>query len=284
MNDGNKQAIPSRVSRQVEAARRVMVEVWQILGAYRGAMVLVGGWVPEVLLPSAVPPHTGSIDVDLLLNPKPLRQAQYAELLHLLEARGYQRTDKAFRYAKEVAVDEGEPVRVEVDFLVPKGAKKGRSARVMPGFRAIEADGARLALEVTETKALDGRMPDGAHHQVQVIVPSIEAYIVMKAYALRGRLKEKDAYDIVFCLRNWAGGAADVARRLMPHRDEADVREALHILAVHFASPEHTGSRGFAAVMSPTGDPDEREFLARDAFERVQEFLRGLGYREGGTP
>ena len=255
-----------------------MVEVWQILGAYQGAMVLVGGWVPEVLFPGATPPHTGSIDVDLLLDPKPLRQSQVAEMLHVLEAHGYQKTDKAFRYAREVAVDEGDPVRVEVDFLVPKGAAKRRGARVMPGFRAIETDGARLALAATQTRALDGTMPDGARHQVQVIVPGIEAYIVMKAYALRDRLKEKDSYDIVFCLRNWAGGAADIARRLMPHRDEPDVKEALHILAVHFASPKHTGSRAFAAVMSPAGSGDEREFLARDAYERVQEILRAVGY------
>jgi len=167
-----------------------MVEVWQILGAYRDAIVLVGGWVPALLLPGASPPHTGSIDVDLLLNPEPLRQAKYAELLRLLEERGYRKTEKAFRYAREVVVDEGEPVTVEVDFLVPKGAKRGRS-RLMPGFRAIQVDGSRLALEATETRAVEGRLPDGARHRVEVVVPSVEAFIVMKAYALRGRLKEK---------------------------------------------------------------------------------------------
>ena len=69
MNDRDQQRAGPHVPRQVEAARRVMVEVWQILGAYRDAIVLVGGWVPALLLPGASPPHTGSIDVDLLLNP-----------------------------------------------------------------------------------------------------------------------------------------------------------------------------------------------------------------------
>lgn len=282
MNDRDQQRAGPYVSRQVEAARRVMVEVWQILGAYRDAIVLVGGWVPELLLPGASPPHTGSIDVDLLLNPERLRQAQYAELLRLLEERGYQKTEKAFRYAREVVVDEGEPVTVEVDFLVPKGAKGGRS-RLMPGFRAIEADGSRLALEATETRAVEGRLPDGARHRVEVVVPSVEAFIVMKAYALRGRLKEKDAYDVVFCLRNWPGGVADVGRRLAPHRGEPEVREALRILAVHFASPEHLGSQAYATFVGPA-DADERAFLARDAYERVQELLRALGTDEGNAP
>ena len=49
--------------REVEAARRVMTELWQVLGAYRDAMVLIGGWVPDLLLPTAIPPHTGSLDL-----------------------------------------------------------------------------------------------------------------------------------------------------------------------------------------------------------------------------
>ena len=92
--------------RDVEAARRVMTELWQILGEYRDAMVLIGGWVPDLLLPKAIPPHTGSLDVDVLLDPGPLRdQDRYAELVLLLKGRGYEETDKPFKLAKEVTVD-----------------------------------------------------------------------------------------------------------------------------------------------------------------------------------
>lgn len=104
MNGRPGQRAAGYEARQVEAARRVIVELWQILGAYREAMVLVGGWVPDLLLPRATPPHTGSIDVDLLLNPEPLREGQYAELLRAIETRGYRRT-KPFRFAKDVVVD-----------------------------------------------------------------------------------------------------------------------------------------------------------------------------------
>lgn len=262
--------------RQVEAARRVMVELWQILGAYREAMVLVGGWVPELLLPRARPPHTGSIDVDLLLNPEPLRKGQYAELLQTIQARGYRRT-KRFRFAKEVVVDDGNPITVEVDFLVPKGSLRRPRSSVAPGFRAIEAEGASLAIDSTESLSLDGAMPDGARHRVEVQVASIEAFVVMKAFALRGRLKEKDAYDIVFCLRNWPGGTTAVADRLRPYLGRPDVRETMRILAVHFASPEHLGAQSVAAFLDPA-DPDERAFVARDAYERVQALLRELGF------
>ncbi len=276
MNGGPGQRAAGYEARQVEAARRVIVELFQILGAYREAMVLVGGWVPDLLLPRATPPHTGSIDVDLLLNPEPSWEGRYAELLRAIETRGYRRT-KPFRFAKDVAVDDGDQVTVEVDFLVPKGSLRRPRSDVAPGFRAIAVEGASLAIESTQSTSLDGSMPDGARNRVEIQVASVEAFLVMKAFALRGRLKEKDAYDIVFCLQNWPGGTAAVAGRLRPFADRAEVREAMRVLAVHFASPNHLGARSVAACLDPA-DPDEREFVARDAYERVQALLRELGF------
>ncbi len=278
MNGEPGQRAAAYAPRQVEAARRVIIELWQILGAYREAMVLVGGWVPELLLPGAKPPHTGSIDVDLLLNPESLREGRYGDLLRAIEARGYRRT-KPFRFAKDVVVDDGEPITVEVDFLVPKGSLRQPRSRVAPGFRAIEVEGAALAIESVENSSLDGAMPGGARNRVEIRLASVEALLVMKAFGLRGRLKEKDAYDIVFCLQNCAGGTKAVADRLRPFTGRPEVREAMRILAVHFASPDHTGARSVAAFLDPAS-PDERAFAARDAFERVQALLRELGFEE----
>ena len=54
-------------ARQIEAARRVLVDVGQVLAAFEDAIVIVGGWVPDLLLPHAEPEHIGSVDVDLAL-------------------------------------------------------------------------------------------------------------------------------------------------------------------------------------------------------------------------
>jgi hypothetical protein len=54
--------------RQVEAARRVLVDVGQALGSFRDAIVVIGGWVPDLLLPNPEIEHVGSIDVDLALD------------------------------------------------------------------------------------------------------------------------------------------------------------------------------------------------------------------------
>jgi hypothetical protein len=54
-------------NRQVRAARRVLVDLGQVLAAFVDCLVVVGGWTPDLLLPDADEPHVGSIDVDLAL-------------------------------------------------------------------------------------------------------------------------------------------------------------------------------------------------------------------------
>ena len=52
----------------VEAAKSVLIELTHLLGEYRDNIVLIGGWVPELLIPQKPRPHVGSIDIDLALN------------------------------------------------------------------------------------------------------------------------------------------------------------------------------------------------------------------------
>ena len=49
----------------VEAAHSVLLELVRLLGDYRDDLVVVGGWVPQLILPSEPLKHVGSIDVDL---------------------------------------------------------------------------------------------------------------------------------------------------------------------------------------------------------------------------
>jgi hypothetical protein len=84
-------------ARQIEAARRVLVDLGQVLGGFRDCIVVVGGWVPDLLIPDATDPHVGNIDVDLALDVKRLIAGRYAELLKLLiETRRYQQGRRHF--------------------------------------------------------------------------------------------------------------------------------------------------------------------------------------------
>lgn len=74
---------------EVQAARSVLLELARLLGQYRNDVVLVGGWVPEILFPEAELVHVGSLDIDLALNHRTLQDAGYRTIHELLLERAY---------------------------------------------------------------------------------------------------------------------------------------------------------------------------------------------------
>ena len=94
--------------RQTVAARRVLVDVGQVLASFVDCLVVVGGWTPDLLLPDADEPHVGSIDVDLALDAAKLNNGRYAELIKLLlDTKRYQPGDKDFQRVVEVDLKDG---------------------------------------------------------------------------------------------------------------------------------------------------------------------------------
>ena len=260
---------------EVEAAKRVMIEVAQNLGEYADACVVVGGWVPELLLPDAEPKHTGSIDVDLALNPERLTGARYASLLDALKRKGYLPGEKLFQLFKEVTVGR-KKVRVDVEFLAPKGVKRKKNQpRRVPGFRVLEAEGCALAFDDPTIVIIDGQMPDERRNRVSIRVASVADFLVMKGFALAGRDKPKDAYDIYFCVKNYPGGPTALAQALRLKLRRKDVRKGLEHIAGKFRSADDFGPATVVGFLD-SADTDERQFQAQDAFGQIEHLLREL--------
>jgi hypothetical protein len=74
-----------------------LMQLGQILGEYRDALVVGGGPVPSLALPTADPPHIGTLDIDLDLDPNRLKGGGYAALIDILERAGYQRNLEALK-------------------------------------------------------------------------------------------------------------------------------------------------------------------------------------------
>jgi hypothetical protein len=262
--------------RQVEAARRVLVDLGQILCGFRECVVVVGGWVPDLLLPQAAEPHVGSIDVDLALDAAQLRDGRYAELLGLLlEIGRYRKGPKPFQFITDVDLKDGErPLVVEVDILAPEELKLRGHGRVK-GFRVLQAEGCAAAFRAPEVINVSGPMIDGVKNTVQVRVASLPDFIMMKCLALAGRDKPKDAYDIVYCLDHAQGGLAAIAAVWRTHIAEPDMAEAIRVLREKFASVEAFGPQR-AAAFRDLASGDEHAIAARRAYELVQALLRLL--------
>jgi predicted nucleotidyltransferase len=261
--------------RQVAAAKRVIVDVMQVLASFEDCLVLVGGWVPDLVIADAEDPHVGSIDVDLALDANKLHEGRYAEMLKLLlDTMRYSLGDKEFQFVTEVDLKDGEkPVLVEVDFLAPKEVKiRKNKPKLLEGFRVLKADGCAAAFQSPLSQKIKGEMISGASNTVSLQVASVPDFLVMKAFALNGRDKPKDAYDICYCLDHYAGGISAIAEGWRNRIEDDDVVKAVRFLQEKFESVDSYGPTQVVEFHNDS-DTESRDEQARRAYELVWQFL-----------
>lgn len=265
--------------RQIVAAHRVLVDLGQVLKSFEDCLVVVGGWVPDLLLEKAEEAHVGSIDVDLALDAGKLADGKYAELLKsLLNTRRYQQAEEPFKLFAEVDLEDGQPpVRVDVDFLKsPDTRTKKNKPKFMESFRPLDASGCNAAFEHPELVVITGKMIKGKTNRVQFRVASIADFLIMKSYALANRDKPKDAYDLCFCLDHYPGGLKGLAANWKKRADQKDVIKAIGILKEKFATVDAYGP-GQVVEFYNSANAEEQERQARRAYELVRKFLNHVG-------
>ena len=91
-------------------------------------------------------------------------------------------------------------------------------------------------------------------------------------------MKEKDYWDIYYCITNYPGGVDALVQEFQPHMSNALVKEALEKIAKKFASEKHVGPKS-VADFEELEEAEEREILERDAYERINYLLENLGIR-----
>jgi hypothetical protein len=269
--------------RGVRAMHAVLIELGQILGPYRGAVVVVGGAVPYLLLREADPPHVGTLDVDLDLDPERLADGAYAELVETLERAAYRRNVeglKPFQLQRIVDLqDGGDPVSVLVDLMMPRDTRTRRNRpRLIAGLRVQGADAGEIALKSNVRVSVDGRMPDGRPNRVEILVASIPALLVMKGFALDGRDKPKDAYDIYYCVRNFPGGPAALAEACRPLLEDPVVRDGYSRIAAKFDTEDAFGPHTVSRFLGESGGFEgmNPEQVRVDAHRQVRAWLESL--------
>jgi len=261
--------------RQVEAAKRVLIDVGQILASFADCLVVVGGWAPDLLLTEAAEAHTGSIDVDLALDVERLGDGRYASLLKLLlDTQRYRKGEKLFQLITDVDLKDGEKaVQVELDFLAPESAQFEKNhPKLIEDFRILKVDGSEVAFQNPVNLTIPGRNVVGARNSVQLRVVSLPDFIIMKAHALRGREKPKDAYDICYCLENYPGGLEALASNWKSRLGEKAVTTAVAILEEKFEGVDFLGPALYVEFYSST-DTEEQAMQARRAYELVHRLL-----------
>lgn len=271
--------------RMTAAVKSVLIEIGQVLGSFRGKFAVVGGVVPWLLLDNEEMPHVGSMDVDLSLNADALGDGQYATLVQALMMHGYQqrKDSRRFQLVRSVlAGDGGSMIDIVVDFLMPREVRLIKnSPPLIANFAVQKADGVDLAMRFYQFVAIDGSMPDGGANRVEIAVCSIPALLAMKGYALDGRAKQKDAYDIYYCIRNYEGGPEALAAACRPLLGHPTAGRGYAHIAEKFDRPDGYGPdrvRRFVGENPPDGRAPEQ--WQQDAFGQVDAWLRALGLRK----
>jgi hypothetical protein len=266
-----------------QAVLSVLLEIGQVLGAYRDRFVVIGGSVPWLLFPHAEPAHVGTLDIDLSLDAQALGDGDYKHLVEALEAAGYQRAAadmKWFQLRRTVEFKDHDLVAVIIDLLMPREAKFRRNKPpLLANFAVQKADGASVAMRSFVQHKLDGIMPDGRRNTVELRVASIPALLVMKGYALAGRDKHKDAYDIYFSVREFEGGPDALAEACRPLLGDAVALKGFKHIAGKFTDYAAFGPvtvRQFLADSAALGGMTADQVQV-DAFRQTRAWLDGLG-------
>ncbi|MEA3459741.1 MAG: hypothetical protein U9R11_03550 [Chloroflexota bacterium] len=267
----------------------VYLELMTILGAYREALVLVGGWAPYFILERFGREdtdfrHIGSVDIDIAVNPRLVSPDEYASIVERLERRGYrQRLDKLgqpipFIFERKVELGEGRPSRIiEVDFLAPEyggTGKKHRHQRIQDDLLARKARGCDIVFDHCFDYELKGVLPGGAENTVKVKIAGLVGCLTMKGIVLGERYHEKDAYDIYSVITYYRGGPGGAAQEVKPHLGNSLVHEGIDNIAEKFQSIRSIGPAGVGNFLA--ADSAERDRLAADAFVNVGEFIKAL--------
>lgn len=254
-------------SSDVAACRSVLIEVLTVLGKYRDRIAVVGGWVPELAIPNHG--HMGSLDVDLALEAAKFPPHVYETIRNDLLAAGYKPTSIPNRFERAIP---GSSVPVRVDLLCGECAGEGSGSHEMiQGMAVWKARGLDLATWFHRKIRISGTLPGGGRNEVVATIPTIPAFLCMKGILLADRMKEKDAYDVYFCVANSPGGLDGLAAEFQPMLPNHLVQEGLGNLRAKFSTIGDIGPV-WAARVAAEGGADE-EFARRDAFERINRLL-----------
>jgi len=261
--------------REVNICFSVLLELMTILGEFRENIVIIGGNVPPLLLPEGKQKYPGTLDIDVALDFKNIDDNTYKTIAELLKERGYyqKKESQPYQYYREV-----DKVTIEIDLLAGEygGTGRGRRHQRVQDTRARKTRGCDLVFDSYAEVELKGKLPSGAENKVKVRVASIGAFLVTKGMALWTRMKEKDAFDIYFCIRNFPGGIETLAEKIKPIVENRLAREGLGKVKAKFDTTNSIGPN-FVSDFLEISDSEEREIIKREAFELVTLLMDKIG-------
>lgn len=257
-----------------------LIDLFTILGEFREHIAIVGGWVPYFIC-SSDEQHTGSMDIDLVLEFDAISDNTYETILNALKRHGFIQGKQPFIFLKETMTESGIPFKIQIDLLAGEygGTTGSHRHQTAQDIRARKVRGADLVFQEAVLKTVQGRLPEGSINEVTIKVAGVVPFLVMKGMAIWTRRDQKDAYDIYFIIDHYPAGLDGIVQAFESFKNHGLVIEGLGKIRSKFLSPEHVGPVWVADFLEMNND-EEIARIRRDAYEKVSYVLDHLGIRE----
>lgn len=279
---------------------RVLVTLLRGLGPWKESIYLVGGLTPRYLVsarPPEVPPHAGTMDVDIVVDLQILANTDaYHTLEENLRTMGFERalngagTRLSWRW--QTRTETGAVILLEL--LTDAPEITGGKVQPLPTdgtLSAINIPHSSIVFDLHDTTEIHAELLGGNGITAEKIKhANLVSFTCLKAFAYDHRHARKDAHDLIYCLEYCAAGpatVADVFRAARSGKHAAVVEAALQILRTRFASDAHT--EGYlkdgpvSVAKFELGDSDEPEcrearvLRQRETCNVIESLLAHLG-------
>lgn len=253
----------------------------------------------EILDPSppAVPEHAGTLDVDVVIDLQILTDTR---AYHTLEANlrriGFERaendTGQKLSWRWQTYTEDG--ARIVIEFLTDAPQISGGRVGPLPTkgtLSALNIPHSPIVLDLHQITEIRAELLNGDGVAIEKVKHAdLVSFICLKALAFDHRHERKDAYDLIYCIRNAPDGLDVLSAsfvRALDSKHGAVIQESLDILEKRFSGDRSTegylkdGPMAFAKFEPEEGDgPESREarvLRQRDASEVVEQLLARIG-------
>ncbi len=279
---------------------RVLVTLLRGLGPWKETVFLIGGLTPRYLVtarPPDVPPHAGTLDVDIVIDQQILADTQaYQTLEENLKKMNFERatndSGQKLSWRWQTRTEKGATMVLEL--LTDAPEKAGGKVQALPTegtISALNIPHSSIVFDLHQVTELQVELlADAGIATEQVRHADLVSFTCLKAFAFDQRFERKDAHDLVYCIEHspvGLDGVANMFREALNGKHGAVVEKALAILRSRFARDEKVeGYRkdGPIAVarfeLGERDEPEEREarlLRQRQSSELIEQLLARIG-------
>ena len=227
---------------------RVLVTLLRGLGPWKESVFLVGGLTPRYLVaarPPAVPPHAGTLDVDIVIDLQILADTEgYNTLEGNLRRMRFERStnDKGQKLSWRWQTRTEQDALIVLELLADAPEIAGGRVEQLPTegtISALNIPHSSIVVDLHQVTEIQAELLSGAGTAVeQVKHANLVSFTCLKAFAFDQRFERKDAHDLVYCIEHTPEGLDSVAemfRNTLEGGHAAVIRDSLEILRDRFA-------------------------------------------------